>query len=97
MLGLRLTLQTGTGIGTGTCAAIDRYLREYQLQAEVTEFKPVLPDLPPPRTRTQWGVHENYGVRGGKGNDEPGNWNMASTSQAEGDMVIIDLTGETEE
>ena len=90
-------LQPGTGIGTGTCAAIDRYLREYQLQAEVTESKPVLPDLPPPLTRTQWGVHENYGVQGGKRIYEPENWNMANTSGAEGDMVIIDLTGEKEE
>ena len=90
-------LQPGTGIGTGTCAAIDRYLREYQLQAEVTESKPVLPDLPPPRTRTQWGGHENYGVQGGKGIYEPENWGMADTSRAEGDMVIIDLTGEKEE
>ena len=42
-------------------------------------------------------MHENYGVQDGKGNDEPENWNMASTSRAEGDMVIIDLTGEKEE
>ena len=31
----RLMLRTGTG----TCPAIDRYVREYQLQAEVVEDK----------------------------------------------------------
>ncbi|KAM5543658.1 hypothetical protein V8D89_002909, partial [Ganoderma adspersum] len=80
--------------------AIDRYVREYQLQAEVPESKPPLSILPPTKGGSQvssLGNGTQFGLTytGAQG-DSKGLKNVTSASQSVGWMEIIDLTGERE-